>query len=456
MACKSANSPAGAAGDSSSLSSSYLSTSNSSSSLPLGKAIKLDSGKEKSARQLVALPKILVLGAGQESIPFLDLLAEQGLQVVCLDREPNLPLAYLEQHRDSLTCIKQDFSDMAKVQEIIAKEHISHTLALPVGRALTALGCINDEYGFAGPSLAAIDIMTDKFKFHQFMQEHHLHDSIYLCLPNGRPSTLQQHLDSIEYEVGFPLVIKPVYGSGSAGVRLVSSTEELLSYQVPERFNDSPVLIEQYLIGREYSCNLFVDSSGTCHYLGVFLKEISPAPFRQEVAYFIDDVSTVVETIKPLYHELVQRLKLRNCFINADTIITAAGVPYILDIAPRLGGNNLIKLLQQDGINPIAIFKQAVLTKQTLQVPSNQQRVVLRFFNFAHTITYHQPINLASLFSEVELSHIVSYQNNLVVAESYGAMTSGRDIARGHIMVQHETIAQAEALAQRLLQALGR
>ena len=397
--------------------------------------------------------RVLVLGASLEIAPFLELLSAAGIAVVCLDRKPQLSADFLAAH-PLIKCVPQDFSDLEKVRVLLQHEHITHTLALPVGRALTTLGKINDEFGFTGPSFQAIDVMTDKGKYHEFARAHQLHDYPFVVLPDASEASLQAVQATVATQIGYPCIIKPSFGSGSDGVRLISSPTELLSYQASERFKDSPLIVEKYLSGPEYNCNMFFTADGEPHFFGVFLKEVSPAPYRQEITYLVDNVDAVTAHLLPFYRRLGKAFNLCECFLSADTIISPEGVPYIIDISPRLVGNSLIKVFLQDGINPMAIFKQDVLQQEPLNLSPHRHHLSLRFFSFAPPLTYLNPVALADVFTPEEQSHIVAFSNQLQEGQTYDGMQKGQDIARGYIMVEHETTAQADNLAKRYLDAI--
>ena len=402
--------------------------------------------------------KVLILGASAESEAFLQLLLNEGLSLVCLDKCPALPEDFLSAHAAKLKCLAIDFSNLALVREVILKEHITHTIALPVGRSLVALGKINDEFGFAGPSFAIADTLTDKLKFHEFCAAHQLNHAPYLCFESSALPLDERSLERIEETLGYPLIAKPNWGAGSLGVRVITSREELLSYRLPERFAEGSVLLEKLIVGDEFSVNILVDAQGKCNFLGIFKKAISPAPYRQEVAYFSANFVAEQALLEPFFNDLVSKLHLRCAFINADTLLsdTCKG-PIVVDISPRLGGNRLLALLCQKGNNPLAIFRQAVIEGNDIVLNEYSEACVLRFLNFEQPFTYQGAKSLNSLdaiFSQPEQEHIVSWSNNLQKGQSYGPMQNGADTARGYILVKHPALEQADALSLRYVHYL--
>ena len=366
--------------------------------------------------------KILILGASAENTGFIQKLIELGLHVVCLDKHPTLDKTFLSKNVKQLTCIECDFINTQAVKDIVVQEHITHTIALPIGRSLVALGKINDYFNFAGPSFDAIDRLTDKVKFHQLCQELALDDAQYIDLNDGQPNTISSQISAIEQALAYPVIVKPSLGSGSLGVRYIANRAELLAYQAPERFISSPLLIEQAISGEEYSCNVFIDRHQEIHPIGIFKKEISAIPYRQEIAYFVDDYSCVFDAILPSMQKIVQKLNLSQSFLHADIIMTEQGKHYIIDISPRLTGNNVLKLLSFTNNNPIEIYYKEVLGNQSANFHKVQEAAALRFFSFDHDIVYgaahcngsnqsNSPSKIDSIFSPEELP-IVNDKNN--------------------------------------------
>lgn len=266
---------------------------------------------------------VLILGVGAGSQAFIEELLTKGVKVVALDQAPQLTPEFLASPlARNLTLLTHDFSDFKVVADAIARYHVTHTLALPVGRALMYLGQINERYSFLGPRTQAIDTCTDKHKFRQLLTKHGLPAPRQIVLSariHGLGLTPNEITQATQ-KLGFPLVVKPACGSGSQGVRYCSKPEELAQYCVPERFAAGELLLEQAIEGTEYSTNFFVDAAGAIHMLGLFAKEMSALPYRQEVAYFVADYEQAFVHIYPAITRLVAGLgpACHNSFFQCD------------------------------------------------------------------------------------------------------------------------------------------
>ena len=129
--------------------------------------------------------RILILGASLENAPYIQYLLEQGFNVVCADRCPADFKEQFGSYGSALTLYAVDFSKDELIDEIITKDEITHTLALPIGRSLICLGRINDKFSFIGPSYKAIDTLTNKLSFHHFCELNELNHAQYLIIEDN-------------------------------------------------------------------------------------------------------------------------------------------------------------------------------------------------------------------------------------------------------------------------------
>lgn len=405
------------------------------------------------------MSRVLVLGMGLGSEPIVASLLEHGVELVVMDKDPMITQDLKERFTSSgqLTVIDSDFSQEVAIHQVVQSYGITHTLALPVGRSLTHLGKINDTFGFAGPSFQAIDTCTDKRKFHLFLRQHQIPDYDFMLLEAEDLKDLSK-ASAVAQKLSFPLILKPTQGSGSAGVRVVFSLEELLAYQIPERFADAPILAEQMLEGTEYSLNVFVDAGGQVHLICLLKKEISNLPYRQEAAYFVDpeNFKAAQLHILPLIQKITAALSLKSSFIHADCILTPDQQAYVVDISPRLAGNLVFLLENFLGSSPVELFMSEVLhdtSKCDANKDDSHKRAhlyaVLRFFSFQEegTVTAFED----QLTSPEEKAAIVSCANNLKIGTKVGPLKCGAQIEAGHIMIKAKSLNEANALTLKYL-----
>ena len=415
---------------------------------------------------------VLVLGACLGTEPCIVDLLRLGVQVVVLDRKPIISQELIRSPLgQSLTVLTQDLADLNAVEAAIARYQVTHSIAMPVGRALLFLGEINSKYHYEGPRPQAIDQCSDKHQFQHLLIEHQLPAPDYLVLPPRSsivppsPDTnlglTPAELDLITARLAFPLIVKPSLGSGSKCVALCTKRADLAAYRIHPHFSTNEILVQAALEGPEYLLNFFVDNAGQIYPIGLYGKEMSPPPYRQEVAYLVDDYTDVFQHIDPVVTKLVAALgpDCHNSFFQCDVIVDDKGNAYLIDVSPRLTGNLIFLLEQRYSVNPIELYTRYILQRQPIeplaqphQLPPCPTKAVLRFFSFKQhgKVTATKP-----QLSATERQHLVLEHNNLHIGDEVGPMKDGNDVARGVILVEHPDLAEAQRISKHYIDAIA-
>lgn len=174
-----------------------------------------------------------------------------------------------------------------------------------------------------------------------------------IAIPETRLATSVRDVENILAQATLPVVVKPVSGSGSSGVRLCdsaaaaveafASAKDVLLDQVDLASPD--ILIQQYVEGKEYSAEI-IAHDGTLHCLGILAKHKGPAPCFVEVGH--DFPAPLPE---PSLQELtsfaagaVSALGLKFGPAHVEFVITESG-PVIIEVNPRLAGGMIPVML---------------------------------------------------------------------------------------------------------------
>lgn len=136
-------------------------------------------------------------------------------------------------------------------------------------------------------------------------------------------------IDTIEnFNLDFPVFIKPKDGSSSINAYRVDSYEDLVAYA--NKIND--FIIQPYLEGREYTVDIFCDYKGNPVYItprervAVRSGEVLKTKIHQDNK-IINDMLRLIRDFKPCGQITVQLI--RNNFDGKD---------YYIEINPRFGG----------------------------------------------------------------------------------------------------------------------
>lgn len=171
-------------------------------------------------------------------------------------------------------------------------------------------------------------------------------------VPAFRAAETVEEAVAAAVDLGVPVVLKPVSGSGSIGVRLCSTAEEvaahaagLLAQAVNERGIPVPgrLLVEELAVGPEYSAEAFGG-----RVVGIVHKHLSPPPAFLEVGHDFpaplpdDEDAAAVHAVTEAALEA-----LGLCFgpTHVELRLTSDG-PVLIEVNPRLAGGNIPELVR--------------------------------------------------------------------------------------------------------------
>lgn len=152
----------------------------------------------------------------------------------------------------------------------------------------------------------------------------------------------QEAIDEVLPKIKFPIMMKPVDGSGSRGASKVEKAEDFakaaefaMSGSITHR-----AVAEPFINGREYGVESFVDN-GEIHVLAVMQKDMTQPPYYAELGHAIPSgLSEDVETkVKTCVYRAICALGVNHGSVNMDLLITKDGNVHIVDIGARMGGN---------------------------------------------------------------------------------------------------------------------
>ncbi|MER9756174.1 lyase family protein [Mesorhizobium sp. M0166] len=174
-----------------------------------------------------------------------------------------------------------------------------------------------------------------------------------IAIPPTWLATSVTDVKNILTQVALPVVVKPVSGSGSSGVRLcdgaTAATEAFESAKnalVGQVALTSPdILVQQYVEGKEYSAEI-VAHDGALHCLGILAKHKGPAPCFVEVGHDFPAPlpEPVLQELASFAGVAVSALGLNFGPAHVEFVITQSG-PVIIEVNPRLAGGMIPVML---------------------------------------------------------------------------------------------------------------
>src|SRR5699024_7648535 len=148
-------------------------------------------------------------------------------------------------------------------------------------------------------------------------------------------------LKEIQSEIEYPCICKPIDSSGSRGVILVESQNQLeksVEYSLTYS-NEKAVLIQEFMVGTEVSVEGIVNN-GKVNILSITDKITTGAPHFVELGHsqpsHLD--KTVQQQIKNVTKKAIKSLQINTGPIHVEIMMTKKG-PKIIEVGARMAGD---------------------------------------------------------------------------------------------------------------------
>ncbi|HEY0166908.1 MAG TPA: ATP-grasp domain-containing protein [Jatrophihabitans sp.] len=254
-----------------------------------------------------------------------------------------------------------------------------------------------------GPSVAAVRAVKDKSELRALLQRNDVG-----AIGFGVADTVEQ-ARGIVAEIGLPVVFKPRALGGSAGVRMVTSHDQVESAfenavsarvgTVRSRYDG--VLIEEYIDGPELSVDS-VTYDGVVTPLVVAEKETGLDPYFEEIGHIVPPRSELELSAEAI--ELIQRAHdvagLNNVVTHTELRLSSRGAR-IIELNARLGGDLIPYLgLLAHGVDLAGAAADLALGLAPDVSRADKGAAAVRFLYPAHDLRLHS-ISLGSPISDL-------------------------------------------------------
>lgn len=298
---------------------------------------------------------------------------------------------------------------------VVEKYGIDAIVTAATDKPLVMMARIAENYGFPFYSVETAQWSTDKFQMKERFEM------------GGVPHAQGRLISKAEEAEGlvFPVIVKPRDNSGSRGVKLCRSKEELEASmnEALEVSKLDTVLVEEFIDGPEYSIEglhhdgkseviQFTEKKTTEFPYNVELGHIQPAKISEENQQKIREI---VAKIGPALH-------FENCPSHTELKINERGI-FVIETSPRLGGDYITSTLTplSTGVNLEDELLKISLGVTVNPVPKAVQYSGVRFFSFEEgSVIKHIP---NSEFVKT-WPHVVDFSFNLKEGEKVNRITS--------------------------------
>ena len=224
------------------------------------------------------IKRILIANRGEIALRALRTIKEMGKEAICIYSTADKDALYLK-YADASICVGDPRSSESylNIPNIISAAEISESDAIFPGYGFLSENqnfveiCEKHNLKFIGPSVEAMNLMSDKSKAKQMMQR-----AGVPVIP-GSDGALKgvEAAKKLAKEIGYPIILKAAAGGGGRGMRVVNDESEIeKSYWSAESeamaaFGDGTMYMEKYIQNpRHIEVQIIGDSFGNVIHIG--------------------------------------------------------------------------------------------------------------------------------------------------------------------------------------------
>jgi len=284
------------------------------------------------------MKRVLFLGASATQVPAIRYARDQGYHVITADYLPENPGHAIAHESYDVSTV-----DRHKVLELARRLHIDGIVAFASEPAAPTAAFVSEKLGLPGNSYDSVMTLSSKDRYRDFLATHG-----FACPAHHAFTTLDE-LRAAVGALSLPVVVKPTDNSGSKGVSVLHSIEDLaiafdhaMSFSragrgIVEEFvgqMGEQIIGEGFIWGGELIASCFAR-----HRFNASLNGL--VPIGGDFPY-ADGGTT--QRIRSTVNRLLDALGFRMGATNMEFRLGPEGEIYPMEIAARNGGNMLPQL----------------------------------------------------------------------------------------------------------------
>lgn len=340
------------------------------------------------------MKKILLLGGSAQQVIAIETAKKLGYYTVLCDYLSDNPGQYVADKFYLVSTTDKDY-----VLEVAKKENIDGVIAYASDPAAPTAAYVAEKLGLPGNPYESVEILCNKDRFREFLFKNGFNTPV----AKGYSNIKEAKNDVQNGIFKLPVIVKPVDSSGSKGVTVLHSwnqLDEAFSFAFSYSRSDSVIVEEfiekkhQYLIGGD----IFVIDGKivlwgllNCHRDE---KVNSLVPVGKSYPLDLPDID--INNVKNCLSDIVTKLGIKNGSMNVELIVDKNNNVYPIDVGPRSGGNMIPDLLEY-------IFNVDVIQMSVNSVIGRVEDI-----NISEPICYYATHNIHSdkdgIFEGIEFS----------------------------------------------------
>lgn len=282
--------------------------------------------------------KLLVIGGGPFQLPLIKKGIKRGFWVYCtssIKDDPGLSVAD--------EALNISILDVDSLKEFCSSEKINCIVTAASDLGSITVGYLNNKLNLKGINEKQVLSVSNKGQFADLQKKIGITE-----LFSFKIRTIKE-LNLLKDEIpAYPVIMKPLIASGSKGIRVCSSFDELLKWH-EEVFDSSFIkkgyLVQKFMEGEEIGGECLIENGEVRFICNTRkLKNKLHVPVGHLVPIQIR--SDVREQINYKISKIISYLNITDTVINFDTILSSDGKVEIIDLSLRSGGNLIPELLR--------------------------------------------------------------------------------------------------------------
>jgi carbamoyl-phosphate synthase large subunit len=278
--------------------------------------------------------KLLISGLGGSLFPYLNEKLSNLYDIFYVDSDPFLTKLYPNyKFYHAPKVFSYEYEDFIK--NLISNNSIQYYIPLIDEELLFAKEKIEkfNNVRVIAPSKMFIELCLDKYSLMQELNKLNI-------------SSINSYTGNNFKWNGGPIFVKPITGRGSRGIRIINTLSELNAYYILEKYEPENVLIQDLILGTEYTVGVTINNLNQI--LSISVKKIIKKKGITQIA-----VITENKKISNTILEIVEKLKPCGP-INIQLYLTENEEIKIFEINPRFSTTTIMSY--EGGVDEISLF----------------------------------------------------------------------------------------------------
>ncbi|MFT0804121.1 ATP-grasp domain-containing protein [Bacillus swezeyi] len=234
-----------------------------------------------------------------------------------------------------------DYTNIALLEDTLTNysKHFPLTSVITFSEnALIPTAYVAEKLGVAINSLSTTELLKDKFKMRSFLSQKHF--------SNINAKIVNDSKDIIDFteNFSFPAILKPIDGSASENIFKLQNKKDLDKILKNNEINLKSMLIEEYLVGNEYSVEA-LSFNGNHQILAITDKVVDQN--------FVEHAHSVPTKLPEVKRKIIENyvkkfldvIGLKFGPTHTEIILTEEG-PKIIESHNRPGGGGIVHLVK--------------------------------------------------------------------------------------------------------------